>query len=117
MHRCCFKLTQSEPTILLPTNALIVRADGPQVATVHNNTVHMRQVVLGRDFGQQIEVISGLEEKDLIVTSPPDFVREGVQVTIAARAADKTVAAPGANKSAAAPATDQKVAPTPAEKK
>lgn len=77
-----FKATQSAPNILLPSNTLIVRADGPQVAAVADNTVHMRKVTLGRDFGQQIEIIAGLDEKDLVVTNPPDFLREGVTVKI-----------------------------------
>ena len=78
-----FKLSQSEPTIVLPSNTLIVRADGPQVAAVQNNKVQMRKIVLGRDFGQQIEVISGLNENELVVTNPPDSMRDGAQVKVA----------------------------------
>ena len=75
-----FKVNQTQPTIILPSNTLIMRADGPQVAAVANDTVHIRKVKLGRDFGQQIEIIAGLEEKEQIVTNPPDFLREGVAV-------------------------------------
>jgi hypothetical protein len=63
---------------------------------VENNTVHMRKVVLGRDFSQQIEAISGVGEKELIVTNPPDFVRGGAQVTIAVPPPEKSAAAPNA---------------------
>jgi RND family efflux transporter MFP subunit len=82
-----FKVAQAEPAIVLPANTLIVRADGPQVAAVENNTIKMRKVVLGRDFGQQIEVISGVQEKEMIVTNPPDSVRDGAPVNVAAPAA------------------------------
>jgi RND family efflux transporter MFP subunit len=75
-----FKVNQPQPTIILPSNTLIMRADGPQVAAVDNDTVHIRKVTLGRDFGQQIEIIAGLNEKEQIVTNPPDFLREGVAV-------------------------------------
>jgi RND family efflux transporter MFP subunit len=75
-----FKVEQPTPNIVLPSNTLIMRADGPQVATVADNVIHIRKVTLGRDFGQQIEVIAGLEEKEQIVTNPPDFLREGVPV-------------------------------------
>jgi membrane fusion protein, multidrug efflux system len=75
-----FKVNQAQPTIILPSNTLIMRADGPQVAAVANDVVHMRKVTLGRDFGQQIEIIAGLDEKDQIVTNPPDSLREGVVV-------------------------------------
>jgi RND family efflux transporter MFP subunit len=75
-----FKVNQAAPTIILPSNTLIMRADGPQVAAVADNVIHIRKVTLGRDFGQQIEIIAGLEEKEQIVTNPPDFLREGVAV-------------------------------------
>jgi len=75
-----FKVNQAAPTIILPSNTLIMRADGPQVAAVANDVIHIRKVTLGRDFGQQVEIIAGLEEKEQIVTNPPDFLREGVAV-------------------------------------
>jgi RND family efflux transporter MFP subunit len=84
-----FKVAQAEPTIILPANTLLMRTDGPQVAAVENNTVKMRKLLLGRDFGQQIEVISGLAENELIVTNPPDTMREGVQVKVAQAAPEK----------------------------
>ena len=75
-----FKVSQATPTIILPSNTLIMRADGPQVAAVADNVIHIRKITLGRDFGQQVEVIAGLEEKEQIVTNPTDFLREGVAV-------------------------------------
>ncbi len=91
------KLDQTEPAIVLPANTLILRADGPQVAAVEGGTVRMRKVVLGRDFGQRIEVVSGLAEGELVVTNPADTVREGVQVNVAAPAADKRKGAASAS--------------------
>jgi RND family efflux transporter MFP subunit len=84
-----FKLTQSEPAILLPSSTLIVRASGPQVAAIEKNTVKVHKIILGRDFGQQIEVLSGVTENELIVTNPSDAIRDGAQVKIAQAAADK----------------------------
>jgi membrane fusion protein, multidrug efflux system len=75
-----FALTQSEPSILIPANTLIVRADGPQVAAVANDVVSMRKVTLGRDLGTQIEVLAGLNDKEMIITNPTDAMREGVAV-------------------------------------
>jgi len=84
-----FKLTQAEPAILLPSSTLIVRASGPQVAAIQNNTVRVRKIILGRDFGQQIEVLSGVAENDMIVINPTDAMREGAQVKVAQSAPDK----------------------------
>ncbi len=101
-----FTLTQTEPQILIPANTLIVRADGPQVAAVEKDVVHMRKLALGRDFGTQIEVLSGLNEKELIVTNPTDAMRDGVGV--------KTVMAPPPDKPAEKP--PEKAPEKPADK-
>ena len=60
-----------------------VRADGPQVAAVANDVVQMRKITLGRDLGTQIEVLAGLNEKELIVTNPTDAMRDGFAVKAA----------------------------------
>ena len=105
-----FALNQTQPNILLPANTLMVRQDGPQVAAVANNTVQLRKVKLGRDLGTQIEILSGIDEKELIVTNPTDAMRDGVSVNM-------KVAEP--EKPAPPPATkpeDKPVAPKPADK-
>jgi len=109
-----FKVNQPTPSIILPSNTLIMRADGPQVAAVAENVIHIRKVTLGRDFGQQIEVIAGLNEKEMIVTNPPDFLREGVPVRLAPPPAPPATAAAATP----APATPAAAKPAPvAEKK
>ncbi len=75
-----FSLTQTEPSILIPANTLIVRADGPQVAAVADDVVQMRKVGIGRDLGTQLEVLTGLNENELIVTNPTDVMRDGLAV-------------------------------------
>lgn len=77
-----FKLNQAEPSILIPANTLIVRADGPQVALVADEQIQMRKVTLGRDLGTQIEVLAGLAEKEMIVTNPTDSMRDGLPVRV-----------------------------------
>ena len=42
--------------------------------------IHFHKLVLGRDFGAEIEVNSGLEEGDAVVLNPTDAIREGVMV-------------------------------------
>jgi len=91
-----FTLTQSQPSILIPSNTLIIRADGPQVAAVENNTVRMRKVTLGRDLGTQIEILAGLNEQELIVTNPTDSMREGVSVKTALAPTEKPAEKPTA---------------------
>ena len=47
--------------------------------TVHN-TVHFQQIEVGRDYGDKLEVLSGLNEGDTIIPRPSDAIREGTKV-------------------------------------
>jgi RND family efflux transporter MFP subunit len=71
------------PVLLIPVTALILNADGQQVATVDaQNKVHMVQVTTGRDFGANVEVLSGLREDQKIVSNPADSLAEGDVVRV-----------------------------------
>ncbi len=78
------KLTtpRTEAPLVIPANTLIIRADGSQVAVVRDGKVHMTKVTLGRDFGTQIEALSGLKAGDLLVVNPGDDVVNGVTVLV-----------------------------------
>jgi RND family efflux transporter MFP subunit len=72
---------RSNPPVLLPGDALIVRADGTEVAVVRpDHTIHLQKIQVGRDYGDKLEIISGLEPGDLVIANPSDTVREGVKV-------------------------------------
>jgi RND family efflux transporter MFP subunit len=72
---------RADPPLLVPSDAMIVRADGAQVAVVRSDhTVHLQKIEVGRDYGDRIEVLKGLREGDMIVSNPSDVAREGVQV-------------------------------------
>ena len=69
------------PPLLIPGDTLVVRSDGPQVAVVQaDGTVNFTRVQLGRDFGDRLEVLSGLHEGQRLAVNPSDEVREGVKV-------------------------------------
>jgi hypothetical protein len=54
-----------------------------QVATVGNdNRAKLIPIVLGRDFGATVEVVSGLTDADRVIVSPPDSLVDGEQVQI-----------------------------------
>jgi RND family efflux transporter MFP subunit len=80
-----FKLAASGDTLRLPGNTLLFRAAGLQVATVDaQERVRLKSIVPGRDFGNTIEVLSGINSDDRIVLNPPDSITDGLQVRIAA---------------------------------
>jgi RND family efflux transporter MFP subunit len=69
------------PPLLIPGDALVVRSDGPQVAVVDSaGNVHFTRIQLGRDFGDRMEALSGLEEGQMLAINPSDAVREGAKV-------------------------------------
>src|SRR5580704_6834236 len=73
--------SRATPPMLLPGDALIVRADGTEVAEVRpDHTIHLQRIQVGRDYGDRLEIISGLKPGDLVIANPSDTVREGIKV-------------------------------------
>jgi RND family efflux transporter MFP subunit len=73
--------SQAGRSVLIPPEALIFRADGTQVAMVHSDhTIHLQQVTVGRDYGNKLEIVQGLQEGDTIVANPGDSTQEGAKV-------------------------------------
>jgi RND family efflux transporter MFP subunit len=76
-----FVFHRVSPSIRIPAAAVVVR-DGPRTVGVldSDNVVHYRTVQLGRDFGDVIEVLSGLNAGDTVVVHPGDDIPEGTVV-------------------------------------
>ena len=74
--------------LTLSDNALIFRAQGMQVAVVgSDNKVQLRPIKIGRDFGDVVELLSGLQPGDRVIVNPPDSIADGMTVQIAKPAA------------------------------
>jgi RND family efflux transporter MFP subunit len=79
-----FKLPASVESLRLPANTVLFRAAGLQVATVDSqHHVKLKNIVQGRDFGNTIEVLSGLQPDEVVILNPPDSLTDGVVVRIA----------------------------------
>jgi RND family efflux transporter MFP subunit len=77
------KTPSGVPSYILPVTALIFRSQGLQVAVVENgDTAHLVSVSLGRDYGNQVEVISGLPVNSAVITNPPDSLITGEKVRV-----------------------------------
>jgi multidrug efflux pump subunit AcrA (membrane-fusion protein) len=76
-----FQVTRTDPPLLLPSSAVIIRS-GPPVAAVVSpeGVVHLATVQLGRDLGSSIEIPGGLGDHDLVIVAPPDDVQDGDHV-------------------------------------
>lgn len=75
-----FETARREPPLLIHADTLVVRADGPQVAVVKAGLAHFQRIQLGRDFGDTLEVLSGLDENTEVIINPGDRVQEGARV-------------------------------------
>ena len=69
-------------TFLLPVTSLIFRGEKLQVGVVTEGKATVRDVIPGHDFGDQIEIVSGLKAGDQVVTNPPDSLVSGQEVKI-----------------------------------
>jgi hypothetical protein len=68
-------------SLIIPSGAVLFQAAGPQVAiTTEKNEIALKKVTLGRDFGDTVEVTSGLSREDSVVASPPDYLVDGMRV-------------------------------------
>lgn len=76
-----FSLVPADAVWVVPATTLIARSAGPQVVDVRRDgTVHYLGVQLGRDLGQTVEVVAGLNGSERLVLSPPDGLKEGMRV-------------------------------------
>ena len=76
-----FSVPRADPPLSIPSDTLVMRSTGPQVAVVRpDGSVHFTAIQLGRDFGDHLEVLAGIEEGQQLVVNPSDMIREGVKV-------------------------------------
>jgi RND family efflux transporter MFP subunit len=76
------KIPTQASTLLLPVNTLIFRSEGLHVGVVKDGRVVLTAVTPGHDFGNQIEIVAGLNPNDQVIVNPPDSIVHGQQVQI-----------------------------------
>jgi RND family efflux transporter MFP subunit len=77
-----FDFTTSHPSMVVPGNTLIFRAQGTQVGVVDpkTNLVHLQNIKIGRDLGNRIVVVDGLKATDQVIVNPSDSLSDGTKV-------------------------------------
>src|SRR6266481_3121388 len=76
------KVPTQASTLLLPVNALLFRSEGLRAGVVKDGKVVLTALTPGRDFGNQIEIVSGLKPDDQVIINPPDSIISGQRVQI-----------------------------------
>src|ERR1700736_2242594 len=85
-----FHLSLKTVPLVLPGNTILFQAPGPQVGVVNSqNHVELRSVTLGRDFGNRVEILSGISQPDAVIANPPDYLVDGMTVAVAAQSGGK----------------------------
>jgi RND family efflux transporter MFP subunit len=78
------RLPARTDTYLLPVGTLVFRSEGPRVAMVRDGRAVFVPVVLGRDLGTEVEVLSGVSPTDAVMVDPADSLVAGEEVRVAA---------------------------------
>jgi RND family efflux transporter MFP subunit len=76
------KIPSQNPTYIIPSNTLLFRTQDLQVGVVEDGKVVLKNVTPGHDFGNDIEIVAGLNDSDKVIVNPPDSLvnNQAVQV-------------------------------------
>ena len=77
------KLPSRIPAVTVPSNALLFRSEGLRVARVIDDKAELVPVILGRDFGDSVELVAGIQRDDKVIVNPSDSIVNGEKVRIA----------------------------------
>jgi len=77
-----FHLPAGAHTVTVPSNTLLFRSEGLRVAVVHGERVELTPVTIGHDYGNSVEVTSGLTQSDQVILDPPDSIASGMKVRV-----------------------------------
>jgi len=77
------KLPGSISSFTIPVNTLIFRSEGLRVAVVNEGKADLVPITLGRDYGSEVEVLTGLNGGESLIVNPPDSIVSGQQVRLA----------------------------------
>ena len=79
-----FQVQRPDPPLVVPQSALLIDANGVRVALVDaNGALHYRPIQIGRDFGNEVEVLSGVEANDVLATGLAANIADGSRVDVA----------------------------------
>jgi RND family efflux transporter MFP subunit len=84
------KLPTESRSVIIPANTLLFRSEGLRVGVVRNGHAQLTPITIGVDYGESVQVTSGLTPADQVITSPSDSLISGTPVRVTASAAGTT---------------------------
>ncbi len=81
--RVILPIHSDHPALVVPVNTLLFRPDGTVVGVVNaDNVVELKPVQIGRDFGTEVELTSGVAPTDRVILNPSDSLEAGDRVQV-----------------------------------
>jgi len=74
------KLPDQVQSVTVPANTLLFRSEGLRVGVVRDGKAELTPVTIGRDYGNTVEIVSGLQTSDAVIVDPSDSLINGAQV-------------------------------------
>jgi RND family efflux transporter MFP subunit len=68
--------------VTIPANTLLFRSEGLRVGVVRDGRAELVPIKIGRDYGDAVEVLTGLNPGDAVITNPSDSLTSGTPVRI-----------------------------------
>lgn len=76
------KVPSQNPTYIIPSNTLLFRTRNLQVGVVEDGKAVLKNVTPGHDFGNEIEIVAGLNDSDQVIVNPSDSLVNGEAVRV-----------------------------------
>jgi RND family efflux transporter MFP subunit len=76
------KMPDGARSLVVPANALLFRREGLQVGVVRDGKAQFVKVQPGYDYGDSMEILSGLQPTDDVILSPSDSLTSGTPVQV-----------------------------------
>ncbi len=77
-----FTLPARRHSVTIPANALLFRSEGLRVGVVRDGKAQLEPITIGRDYGDRVEVLSGVRPSDLVILNPSDSLISGTPVRV-----------------------------------
>jgi RND family efflux transporter MFP subunit len=76
------KLPDATHSVTIPSNTLIFRKEGLQVALVRDGKARLVSVKINHDYGNSVEIVSGLQPTDAVIADPSDSLVDNTPVRV-----------------------------------
>jgi RND family efflux transporter MFP subunit len=68
--------------LTVPANTILFRSEGMRVGVVREGHAQLIPIAIGRDYGNELEVVSGLTARDEVIVNPADSLISGEAVRV-----------------------------------